>query len=101
MHDLLLTRQDHLKLPDLVSYATELGLDVKRFKDEMNRHTNASRVADDLDSASLSAVSGTPTFFINGLRHYGAYDIDSLTEAVKIAKARASIAAPADASTAA
>jgi Na+/H+ antiporter NhaA len=93
MHDLLLTRQDHLKLPDLISYAAELGLDVKRFKDELSRHTNASRVADDLDSASLSAVSGTPTFFINGIRHYGAYDIASLTEAVKIAKARASIAA--------
>jgi protein-disulfide isomerase len=50
-------------------------------------------VADDLDSASLSSVSGTPTFFINGIRHYGAYDIASLTEAVKIAKARATIAA--------
>ena len=49
----------------------------------MNRHINASRVADDLDSASLSSVSGTPTFFINGIRHYGAYDIESLTEAVK------------------
>jgi Na+/H+ antiporter NhaA len=93
MHDLLLTRQDHLKLPDLISYATELGLDVKRFKEELNRHTNASRVADDLDSASLSSVSGTPTFFINGIRHYGAYDIASLTEAVKLAKARASITA--------
>jgi Na+/H+ antiporter NhaA len=93
MHDLLLTRQDHLKLPDLISYATELGLDVKRFKDELNRHINGSRVADDLDSASLSSVSGTPTFFINGIRHYGAYDIASLTEAVKLAKARASIAA--------
>ncbi len=93
MHDLLLTRQDHLKLPDLISYATELGLDVRRFKEELNRHTNASRVADDLDSASLSSVSGTPTFFINGIRHYGAYDIASLTEAVKLAKARASISA--------
>ena len=93
MHDLLLTRQDHLKLSDLVSYAGELGLDTDRFKEELKRHANASRVADDLDSASLSSVSGTPTFFINGRRHYGAYDIDSLTEAVKTAKARAFIAA--------
>ena len=93
MHDLLLSHQDHLRLPDLVNYATELGLDVKQFKDEMNRHANAARVADDLDSASLSAVSGTPTFFINGRRHYGAYDIDSLTAAVHTAKARAFIAA--------
>jgi Na+/H+ antiporter NhaA len=93
MHDLLLTRQDHLKLPDLISYATELGLDAKKFKEEMNRHINASRVADDLDSASLSSVSGTPTFFINGIRHYGAYDIETLTQAVTTAKARALIAA--------
>jgi Na+/H+ antiporter NhaA len=93
MHDLLLTHQDHLKLMDLVNYAAELGLDVDRFKGEMRRHENASRVADDLDSASLSGASGTPSFFINGRRHYGAYDIDSLTEAVKTAKVRALIAA--------
>ncbi len=93
MHDLLLRRQDHLKLPDLVGYAGELGLDVERFTDELQRHAHAARVADDLDSASLSSVSGTPTFFINGRRHYGAYDIDSLTEAVETAKARAAIAA--------
>jgi predicted DsbA family dithiol-disulfide isomerase len=76
-----------------VNYAAELGLDVDRFKGEMRRHENASRVADDLDSASLSGASGTPSFFINGRRHYGAYDIDSLTEAVKTAKVRALIAA--------
>jgi protein-disulfide isomerase len=50
-----------------------------------------SRVADDVESAQLSGVSGTPTFFINGRRHYGAYDIESLTAAVKTAKARAMI----------
>jgi Na+/H+ antiporter NhaA len=92
MHDLLLTHQDHLRIPELAGYAAELGLDLKRFTNELQRHDNASRVADDLDSASLSAVSGTPTFFINGRRHYGAYDIDSLTEAVRTAKARAFIA---------
>jgi protein-disulfide isomerase len=34
-------------------------------------------------------VSGTPSFFINGSRHQGAYDIDTLTKAVKLARARA------------
>jgi hypothetical protein len=44
-----------------------------------------------VDSADLSGVSGTPTFFVNDLRHYGAYDIDALSEAVQTAKARATI----------
>jgi protein-disulfide isomerase len=38
-------------------------------------------------------VSGTPTFFINGQRHYGAYDIATLSAAVKAARARAVISA--------
>jgi protein-disulfide isomerase len=46
-----------------------------------------------VDSADLSGVSGTPTFFINGRRHYGAYDIDTLTTEVRTARARASVAA--------
>jgi protein-disulfide isomerase len=48
-------------------------------------------VADDVDSADLSSVSGTPTFFINGRRHYGAYDIKTLSAAVRAAGARASV----------
>ena len=44
-----------------------------------------------MDSADLSGVTGTPTFFINGKRHYGAYDIDTLSEAVRSARARALI----------
>jgi protein-disulfide isomerase len=38
-------------------------------------------------------VSGTPTFFINGQRHYGAYDIATLSAAVKAARAQAVISA--------
>jgi protein-disulfide isomerase len=52
-------------------------------------HAGASRVAEDVDSADLSSVSGTPTFFINGRRHYGACDIASLSAAVRAAGARA------------
>ena len=44
-------------------------------------------------SADLSRVSGTPTFFINGRRHHGAYDIDHLSRAVRAAGARAKMAA--------
>ena len=53
----------------------------------------AAHVAEDVDSADLSGVSGTPTFFVNDKRHYGAYDIDALTEAVRSARARAFITA--------
>jgi Na+/H+ antiporter NhaA len=89
MHDLLFDHQDALRRPDLERYARELGLDVDRFADALRTHEYAARVADDVDSADLSGVSGTPTFFINGRRHYGAYDIGSLTAAVHAAKARA------------
>jgi predicted DsbA family dithiol-disulfide isomerase len=77
---------------DLIGYAEQLGLEVDRFAEDLRTHAGAGRVADDIDSADLSGVSGTPTFFINGMRHYGAYDIDALSAAVHAAGARASIA---------
>ena len=93
MYDLLLANQDHLSSGDLVGYAEQLGIDVDRFSDDLEDHVGAGRVAEDVDGADLSAVSGTPTFFINGRRHYGAYDIETLTRAVRGARARASLAA--------
>jgi Na+/H+ antiporter NhaA len=92
MHDLLLGHQDALKPQDLVRYAGDLGLNTERFAGDLRKHVGAARVAEDVDSADLSSVSGTPTFFINGKRHYGAYDIDTLSAAVKAARARAYIA---------
>jgi protein-disulfide isomerase len=93
MHDLLLSHQDALQARDLVRYAGELGLDVDRFRDDLRRNTGAGRVAEDVDSADLSGVSGTPTFFVNGRRHYGAYDIATLSAVVKAAGARATLTA--------
>ena len=93
MHDLLLRRQDALVLPDLLRYAAETGLDTERFRAYLTRRAGAARVAADVDSADLSGVSGTPTFFINGRRHYGSYDIDALTAAVKTAKAAGAVRA--------
>ena len=88
MHDLLLDHQDALGFRDLLGYAAELGLDVDRFEEDLRTRTGAGRIAQDVDSADLSAVSGTPTFFVNALRHYGAYDIATLSAAVKAARAR-------------
>jgi protein-disulfide isomerase len=92
MQDLLLTHQDALKLPDLVRYAGELGLDVEAFTAAVKQRTYSARVQSDVDSADLSGVTGTPTFFINGRRHRGAFDLDTLSAAVKVAGARAVIA---------
>ena len=88
MHDLLLKHQDNLTPADLVGYAAALGLDVARFHDDLKRHVHQTRVAQDVESADLSGATGTPTFFINGQRHYGAYDLDSLAAAVTTAGAQ-------------
>jgi Na+/H+ antiporter NhaA len=93
MHDHLLHHQDALRPPDLIRYAEELGLDVDRFTEDFRSHSGEARIADDVDGADLSGVSGTPTFFINGQRHYGAYDVDTLSKEVRAARARALIAA--------
>ena len=89
MHDKLLEHQDALSPHDLREYAGELGLDTDRFWDELRSHTYAERVADDVATADESGVAGTPTFFINGKRHQGAYDVATLTRAVRSARARA------------
>jgi protein-disulfide isomerase len=89
MYDTLLAHQTELGPRDLARHAAQLGLDVDRFRDELRRREYAQRVSQDVSSADESGVSGTPTFFINGRRHYGVYDIDTLTEAVGAAKTRA------------
>ncbi|MFF3455277.1 Na+/H+ antiporter NhaA [Streptomyces sp. NPDC002730] len=94
MHDLLLKRQDALKASDLVGYAAQLGLDVQRFERDLRKRVGAARVAEDVESADHSGVSGTPTFFINGVRHHGAYDIDHLSAAVRTARQRAAVQQP-------
>ena len=92
MHDLLLENQDELTASDLISHAERLGLDVERFEADLQRGVGTARIEEDVDSADLSGVSGTPTFFINERRHHGAYDVATLSAAVKTARARAALA---------
>jgi protein-disulfide isomerase len=91
MHDLLLDHQGELRPAHLRSYAERLDLDLERFSDDLRRHTYAPRVDEDVDSADISGDAGTPTFFINGRRHDGAYDIETLSAAVRAAGARSII----------
>jgi Na+/H+ antiporter NhaA len=91
MHDTLMDHQGALTFGDLARYARDLGLDTERFITDLRKHTGAFRIAEDIDSADLATVSGTPTFFINGNRYYGAFDLAALKEAVHAAKAQAVI----------
>ena len=93
MHDTLLENQEALEVDDLERYAASLGLDIRRFLSELSDRVHAPRVHDDFQSGVLSGVNGTPTFFINGRRHHGAYDIDALSIAVRAARARAVMSA--------
>jgi protein-disulfide isomerase len=86
MHDVLFQHQDALTLADLRTYAADLGLDVERFTREIQDRRHALRVARDLESADDSGAAGTPTFFINGRRHQGPLDFDSLSSALRSAR---------------
>jgi Na+/H+ antiporter NhaA len=88
MHDKLIHNQDQLGAPDPERHAEELGLDVERFRDEMRRRVYAPRVSEDVASADESGVAGTPGFFINGRRHRGAYDVETLSALVRDARGR-------------
>ncbi len=93
MHDLMFEHQDALTVRDIIGYARDLGLEMERFKGHLKKRKGAGRIADDVESADLSGVSGTPSFFINGHRHQGAYDIATLSHAVKLAGARSRLRA--------
>ena len=88
MYDMMLAHQEELGVRDLVRYAEELALDVDRFREHLRKRKGAGRIAEDVESADMSDVSGTPTFFINGRRHYGVYDVATLSAEVKAARAR-------------
>jgi Na+/H+ antiporter NhaA len=92
MHDLLFGHDEALDLDTLIGYARRLALDVPRFTRELTDRRHAARVDRDVDSADSSGVRGTPTFFINGRRHHGAYDLDALAAAVRGAGARGLLA---------
>jgi protein-disulfide isomerase len=82
MHDTLFENQDALEEEDLMAYAQQVGLDPGRFQLELTQGIHAPRVREDFISGIRSGVNGTPTFFINGRRHDGAWDLRSLAAAI-------------------
>ncbi len=83
MHDRLFEAHRRLGEEDLLRYAEEIGLDVGRFEREMGGHVYSGRVRRDLESGLRSGVPGTPTFFINGIRHDGSYNFETLLAALE------------------
>jgi protein-disulfide isomerase len=83
MHDLIYEHQARLEDQDLRGYAEGLGLDVERFDRELAGHVHAARVHEDFISGVRSGVNGTPTFYVNGVRHDDSYDRDTLLAALQ------------------
>jgi protein-disulfide isomerase len=87
MHDHLYEHQRHLEIDDLLGYASELGLDVGRFQEDLAEHRYAGRVREDFMSGVRSGVNGTPTFYIDGIRYDDSYDLETLHAALEQAAA--------------
>jgi len=83
MHDSLFEHQQALDEVHVVHYAATLQLDTERFKRELAEHVYADRVSEDFMSGVRSGVNGTPTFFINGIRHDASYDLETLLAAIE------------------
>jgi len=82
MHDMLYENQAALDDASLLQYAAALGLHANRFREELVGGVYASHIRDDFMNGIRSGVNGTPTFFINGLRHDGGWDSESLSMAI-------------------
>jgi NhaA family Na+:H+ antiporter len=79
-HDALFAAQPKLSRETMLAVGRDLGLDAERMAAEIDSGVHRPRVERDLESAAASGATGTPSFFVNGGRHYGAYDASSLVE---------------------
>jgi len=82
-HDALFAAQPKLSRETMLEVGRDLGLDADRMAAEMDSGAHRERIERDLDSAERSGATGTPSFYLNGARHYGAYDASSLVEALE------------------
>lgn len=82
-HDALYAAQPKLSRETILEVGGDLGLDVEQMTAEIDAGAHRDRVARDIASAEASGATGTPTFFVNGKRHFGAYDASSLVEALE------------------
>ena len=83
MHDALFENQRALEDLHLLEYAEALDLDLGQFEEDMRKARHLPRIKEDFMSGVRSGVNGTPTFFINGVRHDGSYELPALTQALR------------------
>lgn len=83
MHDALYEAGGALGLDAILAAARALGLDVERMRAELADGTHSDRVDADVQSGRAAGVAGTPSFFVNGERHGGGYDAQSLIAALE------------------
>jgi len=88
MHDLLFENQRTLDDWHLLEFASQLGLDVKRFSRELAEGVHRERVREDFMSGVRSGVNGTPTFFINNVRYDGSWQMEELLDTLERASER-------------
>ena len=82
MHDRLFENHGALEDQDIAGYAAELGLDATQLIQEVVSSAYASRIREDFKSGVRAGVNGTPTFFINGERYDGAFDLRHFLDAL-------------------
>jgi len=82
-HDALFEAQPKLSRETMLAVGRDLGLDAERMAAEIDSGAHGERIERDLRSAEASGATGTPSFFTNGRRHFGAYDASSLIEALE------------------
>lgn len=85
MHDLLYENQEDLGEELFATLAGKLGLDPKQLQTAVADHANHAHIRTDFTGGVRSGVNGTPTFFVNGVRHDDSYDFDTLSEAIESA----------------
>jgi protein-disulfide isomerase len=83
MHDLLYERQDELGEDALMRYAAELGLDLRRFEEDLTNDNHAWRIEEDRLSGDRAGVRGTPALFVNRVRYTGPIDLDGLLAVIE------------------
>ncbi len=84
MFDMLFEHQDALDTAHLIQYAKDIdGLDIQKFEQDLHNHTFLPRIEEDIEGGERSGVQGTPTFFINGVKYNGSYELPDLLAAIE------------------
>jgi Na+/H+ antiporter NhaA/protein-disulfide isomerase len=79
----LFADQENQRPSDIVRIARTLDLDVDRFERDLESAEVTTRVRDDMLDAEAMGITSVPTFFVNGRRHVGPFDAQSLIRALR------------------